>query len=107
MEKTDSDLDHGVCPDHPKMEIELVEEENYFFRFSKYQEALLRLYTGRPDFVVPANRLAEIKNFVEGGLQDFSISRLASKMPWGIPVPANASSPCCDLRLSYPPPDHW
>ena len=89
MEKTDSDLDHGVCPDHPKMEIELVEEENYFFRFSKYQEALLRLYTGRPDFVVPANRLAEIKNFVEGGLQDFSISRLASKMPWGIPVPGD------------------
>ncbi|MBP5993518.1 MAG: methionine--tRNA ligase [Candidatus Moranbacteria bacterium] len=89
MEKTDSDLDHGVCPDHPKMEIELVEEENYFFRFSKYQEALLRLYTERPDFVVPANRLAEIKNFVEGGLQDFSISRLASKMPWGIPVPGD------------------
>ncbi len=90
MEKTDSDLDHGVCPDHPKMEIELVEEENYFFRFSKYQEALLGLYAERPDFVVPANRLAEIRNFVEGGLQDFSISRLAAKMPWGIPVPEDA-----------------
>lgn len=91
MEKTDSDLDHGVCPDHPKMEIELVEEENYFFRFSKYQEALLKLYAERPDFVVPANRLAEIRNFVEGGLQDFSISRLADKMPWGIPVPGDES----------------
>ncbi len=87
MEKTDSDLDHGVCPDHPKMAIELVEEENYFFRFSKYQETLLALYAARPDFVVPANRLVEIRNFVEGGLQDFSISRLVTKMPWGIPVP--------------------
>ncbi|MBP7811255.1 MAG: methionine--tRNA ligase [Candidatus Moranbacteria bacterium] len=89
MEKTDSDLDHGVCPDHPKMAIELVEEENYFFRFSKYQDALLELYAARPDFVFPANRLTEIRNFVSGGLQDFSISRLASKMPWGIPVPGD------------------
>ena len=89
MEKTDSDLDYGVCPDHPKMAIELVEEENYFFRFSKYQDALLELYAARPDFVFPANRLTEIRNFVSGGLQDFSISRLASKMPWGIPVPGD------------------
>lgn len=89
MEKTDSDLDHGKCPDHPTLDIEIVEEENYFFRFSKYQDALLRLYGERPDFVVPANRLAEIRNFVEKGLQDFSISRLASKMSWGIPVPGD------------------
>lgn len=89
LEKTDSDLDHGKCPDHPNMAIETVEEENYFFRFSKYQDALLSLYDERPDFVVPANRLSEIRNFVAGGLQDFSISRLASKMSWGIPVPGD------------------
>lgn len=89
MEKTDSDLDHGKCPDHPTLDIEIVEEENYFFRFSKYQDALLRLYGERSDFVVPANRLAEIRNFAEKGLQDFSISRLASKMSWGIPVPGD------------------
>ena len=47
LEKTDSDLDHGKCPDHPNMAIELVDEENYFFRFSKYQDALLALYDGR------------------------------------------------------------
>jgi len=87
LEKTDSDLDHGKCPDHPHMEIVVREEENYFFRFSKYQEALLTLYDERSDFVVPQNRLTEIRNFVAGGLQDFSISRLASKMAWGIPVP--------------------
>lgn len=90
MEKTDSDLDHGVCPDHPKMAIELVEEENYFFRFSKYQDALLELYAARPDFVFPANRLTEIRNFVSGGLRlRGRFSRLASKMPWGIPVPGD------------------
>jgi methionyl-tRNA synthetase len=89
LEKTDSDLDHGKCPDHPNMTIETVEEENYFFRFSKYQDALLKLYDERPDFVVPKNRLAEIRNFVVGGLQDFSISRLTSKMSWGIPVPGD------------------
>jgi methionyl-tRNA synthetase len=89
LEKTDSDLDHGKCPDHPNMEIETVNEENYFFWFSKYQDALLKLYDERPDFVVPGNRLMEIRNFVAGGLQDFSISRLASKMSWGIPVPGD------------------
>lgn len=89
MEKTDSDLDHGKCLDHPNMELELIEEENYFFRFSKYEQALLDLYGSRPDFVVPANRLAEIRNFVEKGLADFSISRVKEKMPWGVPVPGD------------------
>ncbi len=89
LEKTDSDLDHGKCPEHPNMDIERVEEENYFFRFSRYQEKLLTLYDSRPDFVVPNYRLAEIRNFVASGLQDFSISRLASKMSWGIPVPGD------------------
>jgi methionyl-tRNA synthetase len=41
MEKSDSDLDNGKCPDHPNRELEITEEENYFFRFSKYQDALL------------------------------------------------------------------
>jgi methionyl-tRNA synthetase len=87
VEKTDSDLIDGKCPDHPKMEIEIIEEENYFFRFSKYQQQLLDLYEKNPEFVLPKNRLKEIKNFVEGGLEDFSISRLKTKMPWGIAVP--------------------
>lgn len=89
MEKTDSELIDGHCPLHPHQELELIDEENYFFRFSKYQEALLKLYSSRPDFVIPSNRLTEIKNFVAGGLQDFSISRLASKMPNGVPVPGD------------------
>lgn len=89
LEKTDSDLVDGHCPDHPNMELQIIEEENYFFRFSKYQDALLALYRERPDFVLPKKRMNEIMAFVERGLQDFSISRLKSKMPWGVSVPGD------------------
>ncbi|MBP9760449.1 MAG: methionine--tRNA ligase [Candidatus Pacebacteria bacterium] len=89
LEKTDSELVDDRCPIHPTTPIELIAEENYFFRFSKYQEPLLALYTKHPDFVVPVQRLNEIRSFVERGLQDFSISRLKSKMPWGIEVPSD------------------
>ncbi len=89
LEKTDSELEDGKCPIHPGQELELIEEENYFFRFSNYAEKLLKLYDERPDFVVPAHRQLEIRNFVERGLQDFSISRLKKKMPWGVAVPGD------------------
>jgi methionyl-tRNA synthetase len=87
LEKTDSELVDGKCPIHPNLTIEIIDEENYFFRFSKYQKPLLDLYAARPDFVVPDFRFNEIKAFVERGLEDFSISRLKSKMPWGVDVP--------------------
>jgi methionyl-tRNA synthetase len=89
LEKTDSELVEGKCPLHPSKELELIEEENYFFRFSNYQEALLDLYARHPDFVQPTGKMHEIKAFVAGGLTDFSISRLRSKMPWGISVPGD------------------
>jgi len=87
LEKTDSELENGRCILHPNLTIEEREEENYFFKFSKYQKLLLKLYNNNPDFVLPNFRLNEIKRFVEDGLQDFSVSRLKSKMPWGVPVP--------------------
>lgn len=87
LEKTDSELVEGKCPLHPNQEIQVYEEENYFFRFSKYQKELLDLYKKNPQLVVPESKLNEIRNFVENGLQDFSISRLKAKMPWGIDVP--------------------
>lgn len=89
MEKTDSELDHDCCPLHPNRKIEIVEEENYFFQFSAFQEKLTDLYVKNPEFVVPAHRFNEIKKFVEMGINDFSISRLKEKMPWGIPVPGD------------------
>ncbi len=89
LEKTESELVDGRCPLHPKSELEIIEEENYFFRFSKYQKPLLDLYKKNSKLVVPESRMGEIRSFVERGLEDFSISRLASKMPWGIPVPGD------------------
>ncbi|MFW0871353.1 MAG: methionine--tRNA ligase [Patescibacteria group bacterium] len=87
MEKTDSELVDGRCADHPNRELELIDEENYFFAFSKLAEDLLELYKTRKDFVVPPFRLDEIQAFVSRGLRDFSISRLREKMSWGVAVP--------------------
>jgi methionyl-tRNA synthetase len=87
LEKTDSELTEGRCPLHPNRELEIRKEENYFFRFSKYQNPLLGFYKEHPDFVIPEGKYSEIKAFVEAGLEDFSVSRLKSKMPWGITVP--------------------
>lgn len=87
LEKTDSELVDGKCPLHPNMELEIIEEENYFFKLSNYQDKLLEFFEKNPDFVLPRKRLNEIKSFAERGLEDFSISRLKSKMPWGVPVP--------------------
>lgn len=90
LEKTDSELVDGRCSIHPNLEIEIIEEENYFFRFSKYQNVLLKFYENSPDFVIPTGKFTEIKSFVKSGLQDFSISRLKEKMPWGVPVPKDS-----------------
>lgn len=89
LEKTDSELVDGRCPLHPNLPLDEREEENYFFKFSNYGKKLLDLYESQPEFVVPDFRLNEIRKFVEGGLSDFSISRLKSKMPWGVPVPGD------------------
>jgi methionyl-tRNA synthetase len=67
----------------------ITEEENYFFAFSRYEKDLLELY--ERGLVHPDFRQNEIRNFVAGGLRDFSVSRLAAKMPWGVPVPGDAA----------------
>lgn len=87
LEKTDSELVNGCCPIHPNLEIEIIEEENYFFAFSKVAPLLKELYEQKPALVIPDFRFNEAKAFLSRGLEDFSISRLKSKMSWGIPVP--------------------
>lgn len=87
--KTDSELVDGKCEIHTNRELELIDEENYFFKFSACQEFLENFYNENPNFVIPDFRFNEIKRFVSDGLQDFSISRLKTKMPWGIPVPGD------------------
>ena len=89
LEKTESELVNGKCPIHPNKEIEIIEEENYFFKYSRYQKILLDFYRKNQNFVVPESRFNEIKEFTKRGLEDFSISRLKEKMPWGVPVPNN------------------
>ena len=89
LNKTDSELENGKCPIHPNREIEIIEEENYFFKFSAFTKPLADFYAKNPSFIVPDFRYNEIKAFVDRGLEDFSISRLKSKMSWGIPVPGD------------------
>lgn len=89
-EKTDSELVDGFCPEHPGIELSLINEENYFFKYSAFGEKLLAFYKANPAFIIPEFRYNEMKAFVERGLQDFSISRLKVKMPWGIPVPGDS-----------------
>jgi methionyl-tRNA synthetase len=64
---------------------ETVQEENYFFKLSAFQDKLIDLYTSQPDFIRPETRRNEVVSFVKSGLRDLSISR--STFSWGIPVP--------------------
>jgi methionyl-tRNA synthetase len=89
LEKTDSELVDGRCPIHPNKDLELISEENYFFRFSDFTQPLLDFYEKNKNFVLPDFRFNEIKKFVERGLRDFPISRVKEKMPWGVPVPGD------------------
>lgn len=69
--------------------LDRISEESYFFRLSEYGDALLELYNFQPDFVFPESRMNEVKSFVEGGLQDLSVSRLRTSVSWGVPVPGD------------------
>ena len=88
--KKDSELVDGKCPDHPTTEIELVEEENYFFKLSKYRDSLLKWINETPDFLEPKSKLEELKNLIIGS-DDISISRTKEKCPWGVAVPNDDS----------------
>src|SRR5438094_1112569 len=82
--KAESELVEGKCSIHGTVP-EWIEEKNWFFRLSAYQERLLELYDARPDFVLPHFRSNEARSFIEGGLRDFSISR--ATQTWGVPIP--------------------
>jgi len=84
--KTEKDLVDGKCPIHPSLTPETISEENYFFRFSNYQEKLLA-YLERSGVIIPDWRRDEAIAFVQGGLEDFSISREKKRLSWGVPVP--------------------
>lgn len=85
--KTEKDLVNGKCPEHDKKPIE-VEEENYFFKLSKFQEKLYKLIESDEYKIYPEKRKKEILSFIKGGLEDFSVSRTDKRAKGvGVPVP--------------------
>src|SRR3954451_8838306 len=87
--KQEKDLVDGLCPIH-RTRPDWIKEKNYFFRLSKYTEPLARHFAAQPDFLMPDIRRNEILRLIEGGLEDFSVSRAGQS--WGIPMPDDPGS---------------
>jgi methionyl-tRNA synthetase len=85
---TENKLVEGKCPNSDcGREVELLKEESYFFKLSKYQDALLKHIKENPEFIQPISRRNEMIKFIEGGLEDLCVSR--TTFQWGIQVPFN------------------
>jgi methionyl-tRNA synthetase len=83
------ELDEGWCPEH-RVALDLVTEENWFFRLSRYTAELLDVLQSGRVRVEPATRRNEVLVFIRAGLHDFSVSRPAARANgWGIPVPGD------------------
>jgi methionyl-tRNA synthetase len=85
---SEEELIEGKCPIHMK-ETTYVEEENYFFRLSRFEDRLLKWYEDHPNAITPGFRMNEVLGFIKGGLNDFSVSR--KTLTWGIPLPWDSS----------------
>lgn len=88
-------IDGQFCPDCGRATT-IVKEESYFFRLSKYEDALLKHYADNPDFVLPRSRTNEVINFVKGGLRDLSVTR--TSFTWGVKMPASLND---DKHVMY------
>jgi len=100
---TEKDLIDGKCRDHKK-EPEVVEEENYFFRLSKYSKEIESRIKNQKLKIVPESRENEILSFLKEGLEDVSFSRPAKDLNWGIPVPNDPKHTMyvwCDALSNY------
>ncbi len=87
----ESELKNGLCPEH-LTKPEIVEEENYFFKLSKYQDKLEELIRSNKLRIIPEQKKNEVLGFIKEGLEDFSISRSVDRAKgWGIPVPNDKS----------------
>jgi len=83
---TEKEIVDGKCPDH-QTPLTWIEEENYFFKMSKYQGWLIDYINARPDLIRPERYRNEILGFLRDPLQDLSISRPRRRLDWGIPLP--------------------
>ena len=88
--KQDADIVDGQCALHPTRALEDVEERNWFFRLSAYQERLRQLLEAQPGFVQPASRRNEILGLLAQGLEDISASR--ARLSWAVPFPVPLST---------------
>ena len=86
---TEKELVDGKCPDHGT-EPQYIQEKNYFFRMSKYQQWLIDHIQTHPDFIRPERYRNEVLTFLRDPLEDLCISRPKSRLEWGIPLPFDA-----------------
>ena len=87
----EKELVNGLCPEH-KVKPEMIEEENYFFKLSKYQSELKKIYEKDEIKIIPQGRKNEVVSFINFGLEDICISRSAERAQgWGINVPSDSS----------------
>lgn len=102
--KRENDLVDGKCPHHEKLELEKVEEENWFFRLSDFSAEIFELFESKKVKIVPQFRAKEFLNVVREGLHDVSFSRSSETLKWGVPVPGDASQKMyvwCDALTNY------
>ncbi|KIM04757.1 MAG: methionyl-tRNA synthetase [Sulfurovum sp. AS07-7] len=83
-------VDEEFCPECGRSTI-IVEEESYFFKLSKYQDKLLEWYKSDPNIILPKNKRNEVLRFIEGGLEDLSITR--TSFDWGVKLPSQLNDP--------------
>lgn len=84
--------EHGECFEHPGKKLDVVREENYFFRLSKYQQRIIDLITSGDLTIIPDTRKNEVLSFLKQPLKDISISRSNERARnWGVPVPGDDS----------------
>ncbi|MCW8839126.1 MAG: methionine--tRNA ligase, partial [Thiovulaceae bacterium] len=88
-------VDGEFCPDCGRV-TNVVKEESYFFKLSKYEDKLLRHYEEHPEFIMPKSRANEVINFVKGGLRDLSVTR--TSFSWGVKMPASIND---DKHVMY------
>lgn len=87
--------DGEFCPDCGRT-TSIIKEESYFFKLSKYEDALLKHYADNPDFILPRSRANEVVNFVKGGLRDLSVTR--TSFTWGVKMPESLND---DKHVMY------
>ncbi len=101
--KTERDLVNGKCKEHDRLP-EVIEEENYFFRLSKYEDKLEQLIVSDKIQILPKSRKNEVLNFIRQGLEDVSFSRPIESVSWSIPVPGDRTQGMyvwCDALTNY------